>query len=71
MQPVTLIRGANGVVAWTRVRNSDTQVSWRCSRDGFLIAVPTGDRVEAFLVAVAAHSVTLVGTINQVVQLEV
>ncbi len=66
-----VVRGANGLVVWTRTR-ANAQVTWRCSRDGFTVAAATTPQnAEATLVALAQHSGGLVGNILQVIQLEV
>ena len=72
MQTVTIIRGSTGTVAWAYRRTGVDEFSWICLRDNFKIVTPaTQAGIEAFLVAVAQHSATLVGTIAQVVQLDI
>lgn len=72
MQRVTLIRGQTGVVLWTVRRTGVDELSWECLRDKFRVIVPQNQAgLEAFLTTIAQHSTTLVGTIAQVVQLEI
>jgi hypothetical protein len=66
-----LVRGSTGVVTWTRVPLDPRSWNWVCSRDSFVVAGPTDPaQAEGAAVAIAQHSVGLVGAIAQVVQLD-
>lgn len=72
MQKITLIRGQNGSVVWALRRTGVDELSWICLRDQFKVVTPsTPAGLEGFLTTVAQHSSTLIGAINQVIQLEV
>lgn len=72
MQLVTIVRGSNGVVVWANKKTGVDQWAWMCLRDGFLVSIPqTQAGLESFLISVATHSSSLVGTIAQVFQLQV
>ena len=65
-----VVRGSTGVCVWVEIRDADRNASWQCTRDSFTLAVPADPTtLEAFLVSMAQHSQSLVGTIAQVVQL--
>lgn len=71
MFTVIIVRGASGVLIWDRILHGDKTASWVCQRDGFALVAPkTATDANAFLVALNQHSVSLVGTIAQVVQLQ-
>jgi hypothetical protein len=72
MRRVIIVRGQNGVVVWTLRRTGDDETSWICLRDGFRLVTPqTLAGIESFLLTLAQHSASIVGVIQQVIQLDV
>lgn len=68
---VIVVRGASGVLIWDKVWTGTTTANWICQRDKFAIPAPkTADDANAFLVTLNQHSVSLVGNIAQVVELD-
>jgi len=68
---VIIVRGQQGVVAWSRVATGVGSGVWRCGRDEFNLPAPKAlADVEPFLVTFSQHSVGLVGAIAQVVELD-
>lgn len=68
---LVVVRGNNGVVTWSKQLVDLHAHNWVCSRDQFVVAGPDAPAdAEASAVAIAQHSVALVGAILQVVQLD-
>jgi len=66
-----VVRGATGVVAWSRSLLTLHTWNWICGRDQFAVAGPTEEsQAESVAVAIVQHSATLVGAVSQVVQLD-
>jgi hypothetical protein len=69
---VILVRGANGITTWYRQPLSFSTWNWVCNRDGFTVPNPDDHQsLESALLTMAQHSQGLVGTIQQVVQLDI
>jgi len=68
---IIAVRGASGVVAWTRMPIDRQSYQWICGREQFVIAGPaTPVGAEASAVALIQHSATHVGAVSQVVELD-
>jgi len=66
-----VVRGASGVVTWSRTVQEAHKWTWVCGRDSFVVAGPdTPALAEAAAVAIVQHSAGLVGAVSQVVQLD-
>jgi len=65
-----VVRGANGLVVWQKVYTGPQVYTWRCDRDKFTVPQPTSDTLESTLLAIGSHSQSLIGAINQVVELD-
>jgi hypothetical protein len=67
-----VVRGATGVCAWALTAPRRGVSVWTCTRDQTSITSPSSlAGAEAFLTQLAQHSVTLVGAISQVIELDV
>jgi len=65
------VRGASGVVTWTRQWIDQRSWNWVCSRDNFSVAGPSDPSMaEQSAAAIAQHSAGLVGAVAQVVQID-
>lgn len=66
-----VVRGATGTVIWDRVATGVQTANWICQRDKFAIPAPrNADDANSFLVTLNQHSASLVGAVQQVVQLQ-
>lgn len=66
-----VVRGANGVVTWSRSMIDQHSWNWICGRDQFSVPGPIDPSgAEVVAVSIAQHSGALVGAISQVVQLD-
>ena len=62
-----VIRGSTGVVCWVR----SPRDRYTCLRDNFQVVRPdSSQQIDAMLGQIASHSVSLVGQIQQVAQLD-
>lgn len=66
-----IVRGASGVVTWSKQLTGLHAWDWVCTRDQFHVAGPTDSTLaEGVAVSIAQHSVGLVGAIAQLVQVD-
>lgn len=66
-----VVRGGTGTLIWDRISTGLNTANWVCQRDGFSLQAPhSAAEANAFLVSLNQHSVSLVGNVAQVVQLE-
>lgn len=66
-----VVRGATGTVIWDRVATAINVANWVCQRDGFTIPAPhNATDANSFLVTLNQHSASLVGAVQQVVELQ-
>ena len=67
-----VIRCNTGTVVWVRVQLTRRVAIWRCTRDQFTIPAPASpEQIEPTLLALAAHSISLSGAIQQIAYLVV
>jgi hypothetical protein len=71
MRYVIVVRGQTGIVAWTRSFTDRHVVFWVCGRDNFAVSAPDTDAsAEQTLRDIVTHSSTLVGAVQQIVQIQ-
>jgi hypothetical protein len=67
-----VFRCANGVNLWLKQQINRTTVEWVNTRDNFAVpANPDTAHAESTLQALATHSISLAGAIQQVAQLDI
>lgn len=68
---VILVRCANGLVVWVQHRTAQHSKAWMCTRDNFVLAEPSEPGgLSQFLATMQQHSVSLMGAIQQLTELE-
>lgn len=66
-----VVRGSTGVTGFERLQYTRVRGTWRCLRDQFELTAPErSSDVVAFLQSLSQHAATHVGTVSQVVELE-
>jgi len=66
-----IVRGANGIVSWSKQPIDQRTWLWICGRDSFAVPGPLDpSQAEAAAVAIVQHSAPLVGAVSAIVQLD-
>lgn len=66
-----IVRGASGVVAWSKQPIDQHAWAWICGRDQFSVSGPAEPaQAEAVALAIVQHSIPFTGAVQQLVQVD-